>query len=183
MIDKQAKADRNRDDRSESEIQAHAKWVTEEIFRVARQVSVAEEMQRPLEELKDFNTFDELVRMLRRASSQQRTPLNRDVVTMAADLLEKISKEGYRPPRPSARNRRDIRRHVQFHWALNKGFMTVEEFKAHMQDDFGIPEGTVPKIIYATENPLLRAHLRVRERLRALDAARRCDDCKLASLK
>src|SRR3954454_14681444 len=121
MIDKQAKADGNRllDDMSESEIQAHAKRITEEIFRVVRQVSVVEAMQRPLEELKDFNTFDELIRMLRKASSQVRTPLNRHIVIMAALLLEQISKEGCRPPRPSARTRRYIRRHVQFHWALN----------------------------------------------------------------
>jgi hypothetical protein len=85
--------------------------------------------------------------MLRRASGQQWTSLNRHIVTMAADLLEKISKEGYRPPKPSAPSRLDIRRHVQFHWALNKGNMTVEQFKTHMQDDFGIPEGTVLKII------------------------------------
>jgi hypothetical protein len=67
---------------------------------------------------------------------------------MAADLLESISKEGYRPPRASVRNRQQVRNTVMFQWPLKREYMTVEEFKFDMHERFGISEGTVLKILY-----------------------------------
>jgi hypothetical protein len=128
-----------------------------ELWQIRNSKGISENvMERIIEELQDFNTFDGLIEQLKIASCEQRYRRNSLIVTIAALLLEKISKEGYRPPRASARQRRDTRAFVQFEWALKREYMTVEEFKAHMNDDFGIPEGTVLKILYATENRFLK---------------------------
>jgi hypothetical protein len=106
-------------------------------------------MQSAKEEFQEFKTFDELVRLLRDKR------INRRAAAMAADLLENIAKNGYRPPKPSTRHRLTNRNQVHLWWALQKNYMTVEKFKAWMSENFGIPEGTTVKYIYRGKNPYL----------------------------
>jgi hypothetical protein len=149
--------------KSEHVIKEEIRRFQKEYSRRALEAHTLEaEMEGIAEELRDFKTFDELVRVLHIVSAQQTDRVQTLIVKFAAEVLEKISKEGYRIPKPSTRQRRGTRKLVQFQWALKGKYMTVEEFKEHVHEKFGIPEGTVLKILYATENPLLKHQARVR---------------------
>ena len=103
---------------------------------------------RVIEETRDFNLFDDLIEWLHVIASKQNVQFHHRIISIAADVLEKIALEGYKPPRPSARKRWDVRRKVVIQWGLKKRSMTVQEFASHMHEEHNIPEGTVLKNIY-----------------------------------
>ena len=114
-----------------------------------RELGCAEEsMNGPLEKLRDFNLLHELIRFLRYSAKQYDKVLYQHRINMGADLLERISQEGYRPPSASVRKRHETRKSVMRQWFLKREYMTVEEFKVDMHETFGISEGTVLKILY-----------------------------------
>jgi hypothetical protein len=105
-------------------------------------------MKPALEELRDFNLFDELIVLLRNVAKEQNNVLHARSINFAADLLANISEKGYRPPRASVRKRQQVRNYVMFQWRLKGKYMTVEEFKFDINQMWGISEGTILKILY-----------------------------------
>ena len=105
-------------------------------------------MKPALDELSEFNLFDELIVLLRNVAKEQNNVLHARSINFAAELLANISEKGYRPPRASVRKRQQVRKDVMFQWRVKGKYMTVEEFIFDINQMWSIPEGTVLKILY-----------------------------------